>query len=917
MKSDSSKLSPQHSLPAERALVDAAFAQFERLTSGTRNGAAQLSQAVAIPGFRILGEIHRGGQGVVYQALQESTRRKVAIKVLRQGPFADRTELARFDLEVDVLSRLNHPHIVAIHDRGLSAGHAFYVMDYVAGRPLDAYVAGADLSIDQLLELFVKICDAVNVAHLRGVIHRDLKPGNIRVDEQDEPRILDFGLAKLAQEVAGGSSAQAMTLTGQFVGSLPWASPEQATSGADAVDIRTDVYSLGVILYQLLTGRFPYPVVGRIDEVVRHISNATPEKPSAIRRGLDHDLELIVLKCLAKEPERRYQSAGELARDIRHYLADEPVSATSPSAACRLRKFVRRNRGFVVAASVIAATLVLATSVSIAFAVRASRALGLAEEQRAEAQRNAEETRQVARFQSSLLSGIDVQAMGAGFKKLYRDQVHDALGRQFVGVWPQRRKLTADEVNASISEYDRITEPVQPIDVARHVLDDYVLGNGVEVVRKQFADQPRVQAELLATLGVMSRKLGLFAKAEPPLRMALALRQADAAGDPVRLADSMSELAGSVAGAGNFKEAEQLHRAALGLYRTHLGDLHPVTIRSMDNVAQNLYELGDFAAADAQFREAVDLARRAPAADDDLLPRILTDYGGALQAKGDLAAAEANTREALELRRAKSGEEGQPYADTLNNLAGMLYARGEYVECGKLLHRCIEIQQKLIGEESVTVATLINNLGGVMWRSGDRAMAKIYYAEALASYRKLLGDEHPEVVSTMNNLAMMNQMDGDLAKSGPMLREVLEIRRRIREPDHPEVALSLANLGLQLEEEGDPAAGEPLFREAVAINRKKLSPCQSWRISAEMGLIRTLIKQGKLDEADRLLPEFYSAVEPARPDERCRIDYYKAFIRLYEARHQAAPDQGFDRKADEWRKKLADWQATTQRAASP
>jgi len=909
--------SSDSSSAAERLLVSAAFAQFERITAGTRIAGHNRSRDISFPGYRLLGEIHRGGQGVVYQALQESTRRKVAIKVLKEGPFADRTELARFDREVDVLSRLNHPHIVAIHDRGLTAGHAWYVMDYIPGRPLDTYVAGAELSTDELLGLFVKVCDAVNVAHLRGVIHRDLKPANIRVDEQGEPRILDFGLAKLEQEVAGGSSAPAMTLTGQFVGSLPWASPEQVTGGADLVDIRTDVYSLGVILYQLLTGRFPYPVVGRVDDVIRHITQTSPARPSTIHRKLDHDLELIVLKCLEKEPERRYQGAGELARDLRHYLADEPVSATSPSAAYRLRKFVQRNRGFVLAAAVIAATLLVATSVSIAFAVRASRALGLAEEQRAQAERNAEETQQVARFQSSLLSGIDVQAMGSGFKKLFRDQVHESQTRMFVGEWPARRKLTAEEVNAEMLAYDRITEPVQAIDVARHVLDDYVLGNGVDAAKSQFADQPRVRAGLLETLGIISRKLGLYDKAVPPLRDALALRQADPSGDPVELADTMSELAGAIAGTGGYKEAEQLHRTALGLYRARLGDQHPKTIRSMDLVAMNMYELGDFEGANAQFREAVTLARSSPVADDDLLPRILTDYGGLLQAKGDFAVAEPMLRESLELRRARLGEDSQQYADTLNNLAGILYQQKKYDECGVLLRQSIEIQRKIVGEESVPVATLLNNLGGVSRRGGNRAMAKVYYAEALAMYRKLLGDEHPEVVSTMNNLAMMHQLEGDFAKSGPMLREVLDLRRRIRAPDHPEVALSTANVALQLEEEGDPAAAEPLYREAVKIYGPKIAPCHSWRISAEIGLLRVLMKQGKVDEADRFLNDSYSAVDAAGADENCRVDYYKSFVRINEAKHAAQPDQGFDRKADEWRKKLTDWQATTQPAASP
>ncbi|MFO0972871.1 MAG: serine/threonine-protein kinase [Phycisphaerae bacterium] len=288
---------------SERRLVSAAFQQFERLTSAGGRARPGTVQSTSFPGYRVLREIHRGGQGVVFQAVQESTRRKVAIKVLRGGPFADATELARFDREVDVLSRLKHPHIVTIHDRGLTSGHAYYVMDYIPGRALDAFVAGGDRPLRDVLSLFVKVCDAVNVAHLRGVIHRDLKPGNIRVDDEGEPRILDFGLAKFSRESGAGSSA-VMTLTGQFVGSLPWASPEQAGGDSDLIDVRTDVYSLGVVLYQLLTGRFPYPVVGRIRDVVQNITQSTPTRPSTVQRRVEHDLELIVLKCLAKEPER-------------------------------------------------------------------------------------------------------------------------------------------------------------------------------------------------------------------------------------------------------------------------------------------------------------------------------------------------------------------------------------------------------------------------------------------------------------------------------------------------------------------------------------------------------------------------------------------------------------------------------------
>ena len=303
-------------------------------------------------GYHILREIHRGGQGVVYQAIQKSTKRKVALKVMKEGPFASPGEQARFDREVQILGQLSHPNIVAIHDSGQAAGCHYFVMDYIGGQPLDVCMASGARSIENALRLFAKICSAVNAAHLRGITHRDLKPGNIRVDESGEPHILDFGLAKLAT----GTASSAMTLTGQFVGSLPWASPEQAEGLPGKIDLRTDVYSLGVVLYQMLTGRFPYEVVGNMHDVLGRIMRAEPERPSTIRRQINDEVETIVLKCLAKERERRYQSAGELARDVGHYLAGEPIEAKRDSTGYVLRKYLKKYR---VGAGVAAAFLLV------------------------------------------------------------------------------------------------------------------------------------------------------------------------------------------------------------------------------------------------------------------------------------------------------------------------------------------------------------------------------------------------------------------------------------------------------------------------------------------------------------------------------------------------------------------------------
>lgn len=396
---------PSNKTP-ERDLIEAALRQAEP-RSDFPGIVDDLPREGTFPGYEILREIHRGGQGVVYLALQKATKRKVALKVLHTGPFAGSSGRARFEREVAILGQLNHPNIVRIHDSGVTTdGSFFYVMDYIPGRTLDELIRAKDKkAIDDAIRLFIKICDAVNAAHLKGVIHRDLKPANVRLDAGGDPIVVDFGLAKLAIPETGPDAPEShrlMTMTGQFIGSLPWASPEQAEGLPSNIDVRTDVYSLGVILYQLLTGKFPYEVVGNMRDVLDNILKAEPARPSTIRRQINGEVETIVLKCLAKERERRYQSAGELARDLRHYLAGEPIEAKRASGLYVLSKMVRRHRG-PVAAGVAALVALVAFSIAMTVlyrqavvaregehtALEAQKAATLAEsEQRARAERN-------------------------------------------------------------------------------------------------------------------------------------------------------------------------------------------------------------------------------------------------------------------------------------------------------------------------------------------------------------------------------------------------------------------------------------------------------------------------------------------------------------------------------------------------
>ena len=314
---------------------------------------------IRIEGYDIIRELHRGGQGVVYQAIEKATKRKVAIKVLIEGPHASKTARKRFEREIELVAQLKHPNIISIfHSGETPEGMRYCVMDYIRGLPMDQYVNENRLSLEDRLKLFSTLCDAVQYAHQKGVIHRDLKPSNILVDSAGNPKVLDFGLAK----VLAAPIETVVSLSQQVIGTLPYMSPEQARGNPDDIDTRTDIYALGIILYEMLTGHYPYPVAGQMAEMLKNIAETPPTPPSRqwtadsgvtrrtskhLRAGkcpIDDDLQTVVLKTLSKERERRYQSAGELAKDIQHYLADEAIDAKRDSGWYVFRKTIHRHQ---------------------------------------------------------------------------------------------------------------------------------------------------------------------------------------------------------------------------------------------------------------------------------------------------------------------------------------------------------------------------------------------------------------------------------------------------------------------------------------------------------------------------------------------------------------------------------------------
>lgn len=300
----------------------------------------------SIPNYSIQQEIHRGAQGVVYKALQQTTNRIVALKLVLNGSFATERQRFRFEREIQLASQLNHPNIVAVFDSGVFNNQPFCALEYVNGKPLNKInlpPLDSPRGYSDRLHLAITICRAVGYAHSRGIVHRDLKPANVLIDDQLEPHVLDFGLAKSIQpETRAGFSPR--TMTGEFVGTLAYASPEQAQSNPELTDTRSDVYSLGVVFYQLFTDRFPYDVDGSIVETLNHITHAEPKRPTLANAKLDLDIETILLKSLAKDPERRYQNATQLGQDLEHYLSGDPIEARRDSNWYIIKKNVEKHK---------------------------------------------------------------------------------------------------------------------------------------------------------------------------------------------------------------------------------------------------------------------------------------------------------------------------------------------------------------------------------------------------------------------------------------------------------------------------------------------------------------------------------------------------------------------------------------------
>ncbi|MFO0837422.1 MAG: serine/threonine-protein kinase [Phycisphaerae bacterium] len=764
-------------LELRRELIDAARLQFEsagmcRSDPGAMEAGGRIASAGAptLPGYEILGVIHRGGQGTVYEARQRSTEQIVAIKVMRgdlRSPEQVR-ERARFDREVYVLGQLDHPSIVRVIDSGCADGNLYFIMNRVRGEPLDRYARSLDSIGDQKavlvarLQLFARVCDAVQAAHLRGVIHRDLKPNNILVDASGEPRVLDFGLAKLGEAESADADA-ATTTEGHFVGSLPWASPEQAAGKSDRIDLRTDVYSLGVNLYQMLTGQFPYAVAGGMRHVLERIISSVPLRPSVYARHIDEDLETIILRCLAKEPERRYQTAGELACDVRRYLADEPIAARRDGAWYIARKMVSRYRARLV---VLAAFMFLAVGASVVTTVLyRQQAMLLSERDEAakratsaaaQVQAALDRSLRVSQFAQEVLSGIDPAVAGALDKKLLR----------------------------------------------------LVLDKAAQRAATELAGQPEAEAEIRGTIGRAYHAIGEWALAETHLVRALGLRRALGT-EPGRTLSCAMNLGILHMDQGRFVEAEPLLQEALQSSRLVLGARHPTTLKAIDTLGQLYRQEGRIQSAEALYREALELRKAVLGADHPDTLTSMNNLGTLLCGRGQYADAEALLRQAFERERVARGESHPHTLSVLANLARVVHRSGRFDEGESLQRHAIAGFVANAGEDYPRTLQLQCNLAAMYRASGKLDEAAELFRTTLERQRRVLGECHPQISETLHNMADLAAQRNDPALSAALFSEALGIGEASLPHGNVRVASMRIGLGSALMKLGRFTDAEP------------------------------------------------------------------------------------------------------------
>ncbi len=955
---------------------------------------AQVGQKLAGK-YKLLEPIGEGGMGTVWVAEQFApVKRKVAIKLIKPG-MDSKSVLARFEAERQALAVMDHANIAKVLDGGMTdQGRPYFVMEYVKGIPITEYCDSRQLSVPERLQLFAQVCQAVQHAHQKGIIHRDLKPSNVLVapyDDKPVPKVIDFGLAKAMHQSLTENTLH--TAHDMVLGTPLYMSPEQAQLNNIDIDTRSDVYSLGVLLYELLTGSTPLEKQrfkqAAWDEMRRMIREEDPPVPSQrlssaetlplvaagrhmeptrLTRMVRGELDWIVMKALEKDRTRRYETANGFAADVLRYLSGEPVMAAPPSAMYRFQKFVRRNKGKVVAAGLVLLALLAGMAGTSWQWYRAKQSLAAEAVQRNNAEDN-ERAAEVARAEA-----VTQQT---------RAQEQEAEAKKQAAIAEAVAKFQTDMLAAADPEKllgDKVTV-LQAMTAAVKALDEGSL-----------KDQPLVEAGVRITIGNTLLGLGLYDQAEPNLRKSLEIRRAvRSAGHPeiasslaklaelllaqnklaeveplVResleifraalpaghpnIADGLNNLATLLLGQNKLAEAEPLYREALEIYGAFHPAGHPEIAKSLNNLAVLLYDQNKLAEAEPLYREALKIYGTSVPAGHPEIATTLNNLAELLLAQNKLVEAEPVQREALEVRRASLPAGHPNIAASLNSLAGLLRAQNKLAEAESLMREAIEIYSASLPAGHPEIGRNLANLAGLYWQQGKLDQSIPMYEEALNVYDAAHGRRHPQTLEVVGNLGVNYKDAGRLAEAIPLLEEAYRasqmhaelrwvsaplsdayaksgetkkvndlIREHLAEArkslptESPQLALQLATMSTTLLTLKAWDEAEPLLREALTI-REKAEP-DDWRtFNTHSMLGGALLGQKKYAEAEPRLLAGYEGLQQREaaipPESKIRIpEALERLVLLYTELHAAQPDQGHDTKAAEWQTKLKEHNA--------
>lgn len=735
--------------------------------SPAATGPASVEAGDRVGRYKLLQQIGEGGCGVVYMAEQEEpVRRRVALKVIKLG-MDTKSVIARFEAERQALALMDHSNIARVLDAGSTdSGRPYFVMELVRGVKITDYCDENRLPMRARLELFVQVCQAVQHAHQKGIIHRDLKPSNILVTVNDGapvPKVIDFGIAKATQGRL--TDRTLFTAFDQFVGTPAYMSPEQAVMTSQDVDTRSDIYSLGVLLYELLTGRTPFDgkelLEGGLDLMRRTILEKEPLRPSTRLRTmlaaeltttarcrrteppklihlLRGDLDWIVMKALEKERARRYETANGLAMDIRRYLGDEPVTARPPSNVYRLRKMVRRNKLAFAAAAAVLVALVIGLSLSMFLYIREKQATRRATAAQKTAQTEASKSRRVAGFLQDMLAGVGPSVAQGRDTTIMRD----------------------------------------------------ILARTEKQIAEQLNDQPEVAAQLYLTMAGIHDQLGDYPKAEALCREAIRLQQSVSGPDAEPMGEMFSHLGSVQTERGDLAGAETSIRRALSIEQSHPDTAPEGVIDTRMGLVGLMRERGDLAGAEKELYRVLALATNLPEPQQTLREApAMNVLGLVLWNRGDLAHAEICLSNAVAAQIRAAGEAGPEVAQGLGNLGLVRWERGDLAGAEQVQRRALELKEKNLGLEHPSVANSLNNLAIVLRDEGDLAAAEKAQRRAVAIELKAVGENHPDARLACNNLEVIVRRRAALSGDTNAFREALALN-----PTDPLAADGFASL---------------------------------------------------------------------------------------------------------------------------